>query len=66
VTIDCFSGRSLDAKRLLYAGIVERLERLGIPGTHVSTIIHEIDRENWGVGGGLVASDVDLGFTVEV
>ena len=31
VTIDCFSGRSIDAKRSLYREIVERLEVLGIP-----------------------------------
>lgn len=66
VTIDCFAGRSLDAKRKLYAGIVERLGTLGIPDDHVSTIVHEIDRDNWGVSGGHAASDVDLGFTVEV
>ena len=66
VTIDCFAGRSLDAKRKLYAAIVERLGALGIPGDHVSTIVHEIDRHNWGLGGGHAASDVDLGFTVNV
>ena len=66
VTIDCFAGRSLDAKRRLYAGIVERLAALGIPGDHVSTIVHEIDRDNWGIGGGHAASDVELGFTVDV
>lgn len=66
VTIECFAGRSIQAKRRLYAGIVEGLTALGIPGDHVSTIVHEIDRENWGVGGGHAAADVDLGFTVEV
>lgn len=66
VTIDCFAGRSLDAKRKLYAAIVERLGTLGIPGDHVSTIVHEIHRDNWGMGGGHAASDVDLGFDVNV
>ena len=66
VTIDCFAGRSLDAKRRLYAEIVQRLGALGIPGDHVSTILHEIERHNWGLGGGRAASDVDLGFAVEV
>lgn len=65
VTIDCFAGRSLDAKRRLYAAISERFATLGIPEGHVSVILHEIDRENWGTRG-LAASDVDLGFTVEV
>ncbi|ANJ28563.1 tautomerase family protein [Agromyces aureus] len=66
VTIDCFSGRSVDAKRALYAAIVERLEPLGIPRDHVSTIVHDIPRESWGLSGGLAASDVDLGFEVNV
>ncbi len=66
VTIDCFAGRSLDAKRKLYAAIVEQLGTLGIPGDHVSTILHEIDRDNWGLGGGHAASDVDLGFLIDV
>lgn len=66
VTVDCFAGRSADAKRRLYTGIVDGLEVFGIPRDHVSTILHEIERENWGVGGGHAASDVDLGFTIEV
>jgi phenylpyruvate tautomerase PptA (4-oxalocrotonate tautomerase family) len=65
VTIDCFAGRSLDAKRRLYAEIAERFAALGIPDGHVSVILHEITRENWGTRG-QAASDVDLGFTVEV
>jgi phenylpyruvate tautomerase PptA (4-oxalocrotonate tautomerase family) len=65
VTIDCFAGRSLEAKRRLYSGIAERFEALGIPRDHVSVILHEITRENWGTRG-QAASDVDLGFTVEV
>lgn len=66
VTIDCFAGRSPQAKRRLFAGIADELEGLGIPRDHVSTILHEIALENWGVGGGHAASDVDLGFTVDV
>lgn len=65
ITIDCFAGRSLTAKRRLFRAIVEGLEPLGIPRDHVSTILHEIALENWGIGGN-AASDVDLGFTVNV
>jgi phenylpyruvate tautomerase PptA (4-oxalocrotonate tautomerase family) len=65
VTIDCFPGRSLDAKRALYREIVERLELLGIPRDKVSILLHESAFENWG-SGGVSAADVDLGFTVEV
>ncbi|OBK84733.1 tautomerase family protein [Mycolicibacter sinensis] len=66
VSIDCFTGRSLDAKRALYAGIVERLAALGIPRDHVMITLHEVDRENWGIRGGQATSDVDLGFDVRV
>ncbi len=66
VSIDCFSGRSLAAKRLLYAGIVENLAALGIPADHVKITLHEVDRDNWGIRGGQAGSDVDLGFNVGV
>jgi phenylpyruvate tautomerase PptA (4-oxalocrotonate tautomerase family) len=65
VTIDCFSGRSLDAKRRLYAEIVERLAPVGIPADHVTVILHEVTAENWGLGG-RAGSDVDLGFKVDI
>ncbi|MFL6107960.1 MAG: tautomerase family protein [Marmoricola sp.] len=66
VSIDCFTGRSLNAKRALYAGIVGRLEALGIPRDHVTITLREITRENWGIRGGQAACDIDLGFDVEV
>lgn len=66
VSIDCFTGRSVDAKRALYAEVVERLAALGIPRDHVMITLHEVDRENWGIRGGQAASDVDLGFNVRV
>lgn len=65
VTIDCFSGRSIDAKRNLYREIVERLEGLGIPRENVSILLRESAPENWGIGG-RAASDYDLGFTINV
>ena len=65
VTIDCFAGRSIDAKRNLYREIVERLEPHGIPHDSVSILLRESAVENWGAGG-RAASDVDLGFEVNV
>jgi phenylpyruvate tautomerase PptA (4-oxalocrotonate tautomerase family) len=65
VTIDCFAGRSLEAKRNLYREIVERLEELGIPRDGVSILLRESAVENWGAGG-RAASDYDLGFDVNV
>lgn len=66
VTIDCFAGRSVDAKRRLYAEIVDRLADLGIPRDHVSVLVRDSPVENWGIRGGHAACDVELGFTVEV
>jgi 5-carboxymethyl-2-hydroxymuconate isomerase len=42
VSLDVFAGRSLEAKRSLYQGIVENLEFLGIPGDHVMILLREI------------------------
>ncbi|MFT3714488.1 MAG: tautomerase family protein [Gordonia sp. (in: high G+C Gram-positive bacteria)] len=66
IHIDCFEGRSLDAKRQLYREIVERLAVLGIPADHVSITVRDIPASNWGIRGGQAACDVDLGFAVDV
>jgi phenylpyruvate tautomerase PptA (4-oxalocrotonate tautomerase family) len=66
ITIDAFAGRSTDAKRALYREIVESLEPLGIPRDHVSILVRDAPRENWGIRGGQAACDVDLGFDVNV
>ncbi len=66
IEITMFSGRSLEAKRRLYAEIVRRLVDLGVPDTDVTIVVLEAPRENWGVHGGRPASEVELGFTVEV
>lgn len=66
VTVDAFSGRSVETKRKLYRLIVEQLERLGIPRNHVHILLRESPRENWGIRGGQMASDVELGFRVDV
>ena len=66
ITIDMFSGRSREVKRALYAEVVSRLERLGIPRDHVIILLRESPQENWGVRGGQPACDVDLGFKVEI
>ncbi len=66
VTINAFAGRSLDAKRALYREIVDGLEPLGIPGDHVSIVVNDVPRSDWGIRGGRAASDVELGFDVNV
>lgn len=65
VTIDCFAGRTIEAKRALYREIVERLEPMGIPRDGVSILLRESAVENWGAGGH-AATDYDLGFNINV
>ncbi len=66
ITIDCIKGRSLEAKRKLYRTIIEKLEPFGIPLQEIEIIIREFDAENFGIRGGYPASDVDLGYSIEV
>jgi phenylpyruvate tautomerase PptA (4-oxalocrotonate tautomerase family) len=66
VEVTMFAGRSLDAKRRLYRAVVANLGRLGIPPSDVLIVLHEVPLEDWGVRGGMPASDVDLGFEVGV
>ncbi|KAA1419846.1 tautomerase family protein [Mumia zhuanghuii] len=66
VTVDCFAGRSVQAKRDLYLEIVDRLVALDIPRDHVTITLREAPAENWGIRGGRAACDVELGFKVDV
>lgn len=65
ITIEALPGRSINAKRELYQCMADNLAPLGIPQDHVTIIIHEIARENWGHRG-MAASDIDVGFKIEV
>jgi phenylpyruvate tautomerase PptA (4-oxalocrotonate tautomerase family) len=66
ISIDLFSGRSLAAKKALYHAIVNNLAPFGIPSDHIKILLREIPAENWGIRGGVPASEVDLGFEVNV
>lgn len=66
IEITMFAGRSASAKRALYREIVDRLSGLGIPAQDITIVVIESPPENWGVRGGTPASEVDLGFTVEI
>lgn len=66
IAIDCFAGRSLQAKRELYHAIVANLAPLGIPGLCVKVLLRESAPENWGIRGGQAACDVDVGFAINV
>lgn len=67
VEITAFAGRSLEAKRTLYAAIARNLEKdAGIPRGSVMVVLREAPLENWGIRGGQAACDVELGFKVDV
>ena len=66
VEITMFSGRSTHAKRALYQAIVRNLAALGVPATDIKIALIETPPENWGVRGGVPASEIDLGFKIDV
>lgn len=66
IEVVMFSGRSLEAKRALYKGLVTNLSGLGVPATEIKIILLEVPAENWGLRGGYPASEIDLGFKVDV
>jgi hypothetical protein len=66
VEITMFSGRSMDAKRVLYQAIVRNLAALGVPALDIKITLIETPPENWGLRGGTPASEIDLGFKIDV
>lgn len=66
IEVTLFSGRSMDAKRRLYQALVRNLGKLGVPPGEVKTVLIEVPPENWGLKGGHPASEIDLGFAVNV
>ena len=67
IEIKMFPGRSREAKKRLYQSIIINLKNdPGIEGSDVMIILLEPPLPNWGVRGGQPASEVDLGFDLEV
>lgn len=66
VEISMFTGRSLQAKKDLYRQIVTNLGKAGIQARDVFIVLYEVPLDNWGIRGGVPASEVDLGFKIEV
>lgn len=66
VTIAAFAGRSVEAKRGLYKSIAARFDALGIPRLDVFIVLQEVPVENWGLRGGVIGTDIDFGFKIEV
>jgi len=66
IEVVLFSGRSLDAKRSLYEAVVANLHGLGVPTSEIKIVLIEAPPEDWGVRGGQPASEIDLGFRIDV
>ena len=66
IEVTMFSGRTIETKRKLYRAIVCRLGALGVPAADTKIVLIEAPMEDWGIRGGQAASDVDLGFAVDV
>ncbi len=66
IEITMFPGRSIEAKRCLYRAIVRNLGGLGIGPDDVFITLQEPAMANWGIRGGRPASEVDLGFGVNI
>jgi phenylpyruvate tautomerase PptA (4-oxalocrotonate tautomerase family) len=66
VQITMFDGRSTATKKVLYQGLCSALTSIGVPLSDILITIVESPTENWGVEGGTPASEVDLGFQVDI
>jgi phenylpyruvate tautomerase PptA (4-oxalocrotonate tautomerase family) len=66
IEVTMFAGRSMETKRRLYEAIVRRLDALGVPPSDVLIVLHEQAMQNWAVDGDTPASEVDVGFKVDI
>ena len=66
VEITLFPGRSLEAKRKLYQSIVRRFGKLDIAPSDIFIVLNEPSLDNWGIRGGVPASEIDIGFKLDV
>ncbi len=46
-----WKGFSNEAKKKAIAGITKLFAEIGVPAEAVEVIIHEVSKEDWGVGG---------------
>jgi phenylpyruvate tautomerase PptA (4-oxalocrotonate tautomerase family) len=66
VEIIGIAARSMDAKRALFKAIADNLEAAGVPRNETRIYLIEPPAESWGIKGGQLASETDLGFKVDV
>ena len=66
IEVTLFSGRSLETKRALYAGLTEVMVALGATAEDVTIALYEVGLDNWGIRGGRPASDFNFGFPISI
>lgn len=66
ITIKLFLGRSLAVKRQLYQAIAQHLIELNFSSDKNIIVLEEISMENWGIRGGIPASEVKLDYKVNI
>ena len=67
IEITILPGRSLNAKRNLYQSINRELKKIGYTNPNdIVIVLHEPLLENWGIRGGIPASEVNIGFKLDV
>jgi len=65
IQITLFKGRTIETKKELYQNIVQELhQKLSIDKNTVFIILNEQPLENWGLRGGQIASDINIGFNI--
>ena len=58
IRVEMFPGRTADQKRDLARELTDGFVRAcGGPGDRLHVVISEVERENWGVGGELMADE---------
>ncbi|GAA1867272.1 tautomerase family protein [Myceligenerans crystallogenes] len=66
VEIDCFEGRTREAKRELIRAMYDDVAPgLGLAADDLELVIRESPRENWGIRG-MSGDELKLGYRVEV
>jgi len=60
------AARSREAKRALFKAISDNLEGVGVPRGETRIFLLEPPADSWGIKGGLLASEADLGFKIDI
>lgn len=67
IEITILPGRSLEAKKNLYTTVNQKLSDIGYQNPNdIVIVLNEPDLNNWGIRGGKPASEVDIGFRLDV